>query len=205
MVDLPARVLLMAPRLVLGFGFATLVNGVFVTVLAIVLVMVRVLWPKETVQRWIANRRFATSVDEMRQGLEQLEDEHYEEALRLFQLAAKQTPNKPAPVLLRIYALGLQGRRREALAELRHALLRWPVETLPKRLLALAYLGAGNFDRAYSAGVAAATQEPISPAALRTLGDICRMMERYPEAERAYQQSVQMGMPCPYAGLAWVL
>ena len=191
--------------LVLGFGFGWLLNGVAVTLLAIALVMARVLWPKETMQRLRNARRFESSVTEMRQGLEKLEDEQYDAALTLFQLAAKQTPNKPAPVLLRIYALGLQGRQREALVELRRALQHWPVETLPKRLLALAYLGAGNFDRAYVAGTSAATEEPIAPAALRTLGDICRIIERYPEAERAYVQSVKSGHGTPYAGLAWVL
>jgi tetratricopeptide (TPR) repeat protein len=205
MTALPVRALAVSPHFVLALGLNVLVNGVFVTALAIILVMARVLWPKETVQRWVARRRFNTSVDAMRQGLERLEDEQYDAALQQFALAAKQTPNKPAPVLLRIYALGLQGRRHEASAELRHALLRWPVDTLPKRLLALAYLGAGNFDRAYTAGSAAAAQEPIAPIALRTLGDVCRIMERYPEAERVYIQAVQLGLPRPIAGLAWVL
>ncbi len=194
-----------APHAVLGLGVNLFFNGVFVTVLAIVLVMVRVLWPKETIQRWRDDRRFQTSVDEMRQGLERLEDEQYDAALTLFAQAAKQTPNKPAPVLLRIYALGMQGRRREAASELRHALLRWPVETLPKRLLALAYLGAGNFDRAYTAGTTAASQEPVAAVALRTLGDVCRIMERYPEAERAYLRGVELGLARPYAGMAWAL
>jgi tetratricopeptide (TPR) repeat protein len=190
---------------VLGFGFSAIFNGLFVTVAAIIFVMARVLWPKETVQRWRAERRFKSSVSEMRLGLEKLEDEEYDAALALFQQAAKRTPNKPAPVLLRIYALGLQGRSREAMLELRHALHTWPVDTLPKRLLALAHLGAGNFDRAYAAAIAAAGEEPIAPAALRTLGDVCRIMQRYPEAERAYQQSMKLGHPHPYAGLAWVL
>jgi tetratricopeptide (TPR) repeat protein len=205
MAELPAFALHPVLHPVLGLAVNLLFNGVFVTVLAILLVMARVLWPKETIQRWRANRRFQTSVDEMRQGLERLEDEQYDAALNLFAQAAKQTPNKPAPVLLRIYALGMQGRRREAASELRHALLRWPVETLPRRLLALAYLGAGNFDRAYAAATAAVGQEPIAAVALRTLGDVCRIMERYPEAERAYLHSVELGLARPYAGLAWAL
>ena len=187
---------------VLAFDLTLLLNGLAVTVVAFVLVMARVLWPKEAVQRWRNARRFASSVREMRQGLEKLEDEHYERALTLFATAAKLTPSKPAPVLLRIYALGLQGRQREALQELRSAFRRWSVETLPKRLLAMAYLGAGQFDRAYGTGTEAAASD--TPAALRTLGDICRIIERYPEAERAYNQSVRLGNPTPHAGLAWV-
>ncbi|MBA3822857.1 MAG: tetratricopeptide repeat protein [Ktedonobacterales bacterium] len=189
---------------VLAFDPAMLLNGLVVTVLAILLVMARVLWPKEAMQRWRDTRRFESSVREMREGLEKLEDERYDQALTLFATAAKRTPTKPAPVLLRIYALGLQGRQREALVELRGALGRWPVDTLPKRLLALAYVGAGQFDRAYATGTAAVEGDSPPPAALRTLGDICRIIERYPEAERAYNQSVRLGAPTPHAGLAWV-
>lgn len=194
-----------AMALSVGFAFGIILNGLAVTGLAVVVVLARVLWPKEMMQRWQKERRFRLSVGEMRQGLERLEDEQYDAALQLFALAARKTPNKPAPVLLRVYALGLQGRHHEAASELRQAVLRWPPETLPKRLVALAYLGAGNYDRAYTNAVAAAGQEPIAPAALRTLGDVCRLVERYPEAERAYLRSIEMGMTDPYAGLAWVL
>jgi tetratricopeptide (TPR) repeat protein len=189
----------------LGFAFSLLFNGLAVTVLAIIVVLARVLWPKETMQRWQNDRRFRMSVGEMRQGLERLEDEQYDAALQLFALAARKTPNKPAPVLLRVYALGLQGRHHEAASELRQAMMRWSPDTLPKRLVALAYVGAGNYDRAYTNAVAAAAQEPIAPIALRTLGDVCRLVERYPEAERAYLRGIEMGLPNPYAGLAWVL
>lgn len=192
------------PRLVLlDIG---LLNGLLVTGVVILLVLGRVLWPKETMQRWRAARRFRSSVGEMRAGLDKLDDERYDEALELFREAAAQTPNKPAPFLLRIYALGLQGQARQARQELRRALLRWPVETLPHRLLALAYLGAGEFDKAYRAGSAAIAEEPVTPMALRTMGDICRFLERYPEAERMYLNAVRQGpIARPSAGLAYVL
>lgn len=183
----------------------SLINGLVVTMLAVLLVLGRVLWPKEVMQRWRENRAFRASVGEMRQGLDKLENEQYADALALFKIAAERTPNKPAPVLLRSYALGMQGQHSQATLELRNALKKWPVDTLPRRLLALAYLGAGQFDRAYAAGTTAAAEEPIAAAALRSLGDICRMMERYPEAERLYNQAIQAEATRPSAGLAWVL
>jgi tetratricopeptide (TPR) repeat protein len=180
-------------------------NGLVIAILAVLIVVARVLWPKEALQRRREGKRFASSVSAMRQGLDMLADERYDQALILFGTAAKQTPNKPAPVLLQAYALGLQGRRREALREVRWSVQRWPVETLPKRLLALAYLGAGQFDRAYANAQLAASEEPTMAAALRTLGDVCRIIERYPEAERMYRAAVSLGEPHPYAGLAWVV
>ncbi len=180
-------------------------NGLGIAGVAVLIVILRVLWPKETIQRRIARKRFETSVSEMRQGLDLLADERYDDAMAQFAAAATKTPSKPAPVLLRTYTLGLQGRQREALIDLRQALQRWPVETLPKRLLALAYLGAGQFDRSYASAQAAASEEPIMPAALRTLGDICRIIERYPEAERMYRAAMNHGETHPYSGLAWVL
>ncbi|HKD77372.1 MAG TPA: tetratricopeptide repeat protein, partial [Ktedonobacterales bacterium] len=182
-----------------------LLNGLVVAVLAVVLVVVRVLWPKDTLRRRREKKLFQQSVQEMLEGLDKLEDERYDEALALFKLAAVETPNKPAPVLLRVYVMGLQGQQREARIELRQSLQRWPINTLPKRLLALAYLGAGQYDRAYAAAAAAASEDPPSSAAMRTLGDICRLVERYPEAERAYLNAVKLGAPRPYAGLTWVL
>jgi len=182
-----------------------LLNGVVVAAAAIILVIGRVLWPKELMQRRRTDQRFQASVQEMRDGLDKLDEERYEDALALFKLAASQTPNKPAPVLLRIYALGLQGQQHEARFEMHSALSRWPVETLPKRLLALAYVGAGQYDRAYATATAAADEEPVVGAALLTLGDVCRLIERYPEAERAYDGAVKLGITRPYAGKAWVL
>ncbi len=182
-----------------------LLNGLVIAVLAVVLVVVRVLWPKDTLRRRREKKLFQQSVQEMLEGLDKLEDERYDEALTLFKLAAAETPNKPAPVLLRIYVMGLQGQQREARLELRQALQRWPIGTLPKRLLALAYLGAGQYDRAYASAVAAASEDPPSSAAMRTLGDVCRLVERYPESERAYLNAVKLGAPRPYAGLTWVL
>lgn len=180
-------------------------SGVLVAVLAVAAVVARVLWPKELVQRLRARRRFQTSVNAMQDGLAQLAAERYAAALLRFQQAAAQTPGKPAPVLLRIYALGLQGRRREAAAELQRARNRWKAATLPRRLLALAEMGAGEFDRAYATALAAVTEASTMAAAFGTLGDVCRLMERYPEAERAYLNAVRLGLARPGAGLAWCL
>lgn len=186
-------------------GFSIVTSGIFVALLAVVIVVGRVLWPKE----WFQQRRdewlFERSVREMRQGLEELEHERYDVALQLFKEAAAKTPRKPAPVLLRIYALGLQGRRREAAAELQQARQRWAATTFPRRLLALAQIGAGEYDRSYQCAQEAANEQPVVFPAFRTLGDICRLLERYPEAERAYLRAITMGAKRPFAGLAWVL
>ncbi len=186
-------------------GFSLVPSGLFVAVLAVVIVIGRVLWPREWFQALRDERRFRTSVREMRQGMAQLDEERYDNAIALFKLAAEKTPGKPAPVLLRIYALGLQGRRREAAGELQRARQRWQSPTLPRRLLALAYLGAGEFDRAYVTAQEASEEQPIAPLAQKTLGDVCRIVERYPEAERAYLRATRMGVPRPYSGLAWAL
>ncbi len=186
-------------------GISVVTSGLFVAIMAVVIVIGRVLWPKEWFAHMRNSHQFQSSVREMRQGLAMLETEHYAEALRLFEIAAQRTPRKPAPVLLRIYVLGLQGRRGEAAAELHRARQRWAPATLPRRLLALAELGAGEYDRAYQSAREAATQVPIVATALRTLGDVSRFLERYPEAERAYRGAMQLGSPTPSAGLAWVL
>ncbi len=186
-------------------GISVVTSGLFVAIMAVVIVIGRVLWPKEWFAHLRNSQQFQSSVREMRQGLAMLESEHYAEALHLFEIAAQRTPRKPAPVLLRIYVLGLQGRRGEAAAELHRARQRWSPTTLPRRLLALAELGAGEYDRAYQSAREAATQLPIVATALRTLGDVSRFLERYPEAERAYRGAMQLGSPTPYAGLAWVL
>jgi tetratricopeptide (TPR) repeat protein len=182
-----------------------LLNGLVVAALAVILVIARVLWPKEAMERRSAEKRFRTSVHEMQEGLDRLEDQEYAAALALFKDAARKTPNKPAPVLLRIYTMGLQGFQREARVEFQQALHRWPPETLPPRLLALAALGAGFYTRAYRAAQKAIENAPKSPSALLTLGDICRLIERYPESERAYRQAVANGASLPAAGLAYVL
>jgi len=183
----------------------SIINGIGVAVIAVILVVARVLWPKETMQRKQEEKRFQTSVREMREGLDHLEDEQYDQAMELFQVAATQTPNKPAPVLLRIYTLGLQGRQREAQMELQSALKKWPVESLPSRLLALAYLGSGRYDRAYTSAQNAAAQTPIASSSLVTMGDVCRLTERFPEAERFYLSAIEYGAHRPIAGLASVL
>lgn len=179
--------------------------GIYIAIFAIILVIARVLWPKEYFAQRRNLRQFTESAQEMQEGLARLEDEQYEAALALFQEAARKTPQKPAPRLLRIYTLGLQGHHIVAQTELHNALKKWSAQTIPPRLLALAFLGAGRYDKAYESAIRAASEIPTTSIALLTLGDIGRLTERYPEAQRAYEGAIRLSAPRPHATLAYVL
>ncbi len=181
------------------------INGIIIAAAAVILVLGRILWPKEFFQSRKYGKQRDAAIVAMKYGLALLEDEQYEPAIKQFQYAAQQTPDTPAPALLRIYALGLQGYQSEARAELQSALLKWNAEDLPKRILAMAYLGAAKYDLAYETAFAAASGSNAVANSFKTLGDVCRISQRFPEAERAYQTAQAMQLEIPLTGLAYVL